>query len=60
MSDEVIKLKGDGMCECVGCREKQGWNRCWTSMCYKYKGKVYCGDCMAEIIKKENLQWPRN
>lgn len=57
---ELIKLKGDGLCECAGCREKSGWNRKWVSMCYEYNGKIYCSDCIAEIIKKENLQWPIN
>lgn len=60
MTDNIIKLDGHGQCECAGCREKIGWNRHWTSMCFEYKGKVYCSDCMAEIIEKENLQWPRN
>lgn len=58
--DEIIKLKGYGLCECAGCREKSGWNRKWVSMCYEYNGKIYCSDCMAEIIEKENLQWPKN
>lgn len=57
---EIIKLEGYGQCECAGCREKSGWNRCWTAMCYKYKGKIYCRDCMKEIAEKENLQWPTN
>lgn len=48
----IEKLNGYGMCECFGCKSKTGWNRVWTSFCYRYKNKVYCGECMQELLNE--------
>ena len=57
-SNEIIKLEGNGQCQCQGCFEKKGWNRIWTSFCFKYKDKIYCSDCMKEIADKNGLKLP--
>ena len=51
---KVFKLHGDGQCSCAGCEEKKGFNRIWTEFCYEYKGKVYCVDCLKEVLLNEN------
>ena len=48
----IEKLRGNGQCECYGCKQKKGWNRVWTSLCYRYKGKIYCSKCIEEILNE--------
>lgn len=47
------KLEGNGQCSCYSCEEKEGFNRHWTSWCYRYKGHIYCNNCLTKIISKE-------
>ncbi|MBR2052950.1 MAG: hypothetical protein IJ959_02210 [Clostridia bacterium] len=53
IEEKPIKLSGHGQCACAGCTQKIGFNRHWTSMCYSYKGSVYCSDCLQEILKEK-------
>lgn len=53
---KVIKLHGNGMCSCYGCEQKKGWNRQWTDWCYKYKGHVYCYECLMEVLKDDSCR----
>ena len=47
------KLNGHGQCSCYGCEQKIGFNRHWTVFCYRYKGHIYCGDCLKEVLAQE-------
>ena len=49
--DKVIKLQGNGQCSCKGCKNKKGFNRHWTSMCYEVNDEVYCSSCLKELFK---------
>lgn len=54
------KLTGDGQCSCYGCEQKQGFNRHWTNSCYRYKGLIYCSECLKEVLDKEqNIELER-
>lgn len=53
MNGEIEKLTGEGLCECAECRRTKGWNRIWTSWCYRYKGEILCADCLQKILEKE-------
>lgn len=47
------KLTGNGFCSCFGCEQKNGFNSHWTDWCYRYKGHIYCYDCLQELLNKE-------
>lgn len=49
------KLYGNGQCSCYRCEQKTGFNCHWTDWCSRYKGHIYCDDCLKEILKEENL-----
>ena len=42
------KLHGNGQCKCFNCNAIN-----WTDWCSKYKGHIYCDDCLKEILKEE-------
>ena len=42
------KLHGNGQCKCFNCNAIN-----WTDWCNKYKGHIYCDDCLKEILKEE-------
>lgn len=48
------RLHGNGQCSCYRCEQKIGSNRYWTDWCSRYKGHIYCHDCLKEILKEEN------
>ena len=47
------KLHGNGQCECFKCKQEGRQAREWTDWCNKYKGHIYCDDCLKEILKEE-------
>lgn len=47
------KLHGNGQCECYKCKIEGRQPRHWTDWCNKYKGHIYCDDCLKEILKEE-------
>lgn len=49
------KLHGNGQCSCYRCEQKTGFNRHWTDWCSKYKGRIYCNNCLKEILKEEKI-----
>lgn len=51
----LYQLDGNGQCECQGCKEKTGWNRCWTSSCYEYRGVIYCSRCLREELQGDMI-----
>ena len=48
----IFQLDGDGMCSCRICEIKQGWNRRWTSECYKINETIICSQCYSRIKKE--------
>lgn len=47
------KLHGNGQCECFKCKQEGRQSREWTDWCSKYKGHIYCDDCLKEVLKEE-------
>ena len=47
------KLHGNGQCECYKCKIECRQPIHWTDWCSKYKGHIYCDDCLKEILKEE-------
>ena len=54
----IQKAKGNGQCQCTGCRKKGNWNVHWTEFMYKIEGYegVYCRDCKNEIEAVETYE----
>lgn len=47
------KLHGNGQCECYKCKQEGRQSIEWTDWCSRYKGHIYCEDCIKEILKEE-------
>ena len=47
----IEKLNGYGQCSCYICSQRIGFNRHWTSMCYKYNSKIYCSKHISEVFE---------
>ena len=45
------KLQGNGQCKCYRCKIIH-----WTDWCSKYKGHVYCDNCLNEILTNKELE----
>lgn len=54
------KLHGNGQCECFKCKQEGRQLRFWTDWCSKYKGHIYCDDCLKEILKEEQIKELKN
>lgn len=54
------KLHGNGQCECFKCKQEGRQPRFWTDWCSKYKGHIYCDDCLKEILKEEQIKELKN
>lgn len=47
------KLHGNGQCECYKCKIECRQPIHWADWCSKYKGHIYCDDCLKEVLKEE-------
>lgn len=49
-------MHGNGQCECYKCKQEGRPAINWTDWCSKYKGHIYCDDCLKEILKEEQSE----
>lgn len=50
------KLHGNGQCECYKCKVEGRQPIHWTDWCNKYKGHIYCDDCLKEILENNKIK----